>query len=112
MIAGVLTICIGALASKEYRGATRPVAHWLAALIPLLIIPLTPITMAMHLGAEMGQIEKVTMLLIFEALAIAQLVLAILMFRGLIFKRGEDRLLMPTPWLYDNEECIETTQHI
>ena len=43
----------------------------------------------------MGQVEKVSVLIIFEVLAIAQFVLAILMFRGLIFKRGEDRLMMP-----------------
>lgn len=97
LIAGILTICIGILALKEHEGATKPVGHWLAALIPLLIIPLTPIIMIIHLGAEMGQIEKVTVLAIFEAVAIAQLVLAILMFRGLIFKRGEGRLLMPAP---------------
>ncbi|MBC8274993.1 MAG: methyltransferase domain-containing protein [Chloroflexi bacterium] len=97
LIAGILTICIGMLALKEHKGATKPVGHWLAALIPLLVIPLTPIIMLIHLGAEMGQIEKVTVLAIFEAVAIAQLVLAILMFRGLIFKRGEDRLMMPAP---------------
>ena len=95
LIAGVLTISVGILALKEHKSAAKPVGHWLAALIPLLIIPLTPIIMMINLGAEMGQPEKVSVLVIFEALAIAQFVLAILMFRGLIFKRGEDRLMMP-----------------
>ena len=95
LIAGILTICIGILALKEHKGATKPVGHWFAALIPLLIIPLTPIIMIIHLGSEISQIEKITVLIIFEGLAITQFVLAVLMFRGLIFKRGEDRLLMP-----------------
>ena len=95
LIAGVLTISIGILALKECEKDGKPVGHWLAALIPLLVIPLTPIIMMLHLGSEMGQIEKLTVLIIFEAVAIAQFVLAILMFRGLIFKRGEDRLVMP-----------------
>jgi len=38
LIAGVLTICIGILALNEYDGADKPVGHWLAALIPLIII--------------------------------------------------------------------------
>jgi ubiquinone/menaquinone biosynthesis C-methylase UbiE len=97
LIAGILTVGMGILALKEHKRAAKPVGHWLAALMPLLIIPLTPITMMIHLGSEMGQIEKLTVLIIFEALAIAQFVLAILMFRGLIFERGEDRLMMPTP---------------
>ena len=95
IIVGVLTICIGILALKEYMGERRPIVHWLAALIPLIVIPLTPVIMIIHLGPEMLQMEKMTVFMIFEGLAIAQLVLAVLMFRGLIFKRGEDRLMMP-----------------
>ena len=95
IIVGVLTICIGILALKEYIGERKPVGHWGAALIPLLVIPLTPVIMIIHLGPEMLQLEKITVFMMFEGLAIAQLVLAVLMFRGLIFKRGEDRLMMP-----------------
>lgn len=95
IIVGVLTICIGILALKEYMGERRPIVHWLAALIPLIVIPLTPVIMIIHLGPEMLQMEKMTVFMIFEGLAIAQLVLAVLIFRGLIFKRGEDRLMMP-----------------
>ena len=95
IIVGALTICIGILALNEYRGERKPIGHWAAALIPLIVIPLTPVIMIIHLGSEMLHMEKMTVFMIFEGLAIAQLVLAILMFRGLIFKRGEDRLMMP-----------------
>ncbi len=95
LIAGILSICAAIVALREHKGTGKPIGHWLAALIPLVIIPLTPIIMMMHLGAEMGQTEKVSVLAIFEVLAIAQFVLAIVMFRGLIFKRGQDRLMMP-----------------
>lgn len=88
IITGVLTTCIGILALKEYGGTGKPVGHWLAALIPLIVIPFTPIIMIIHLGSEMLQIEKMTLLMIFECLAITQIILAILMFRGLISKRG------------------------
>lgn len=39
--------------------------------------------------------EKLTIFLIVEALALAQFGLGVLMFRGLIFKRGSDKLAMP-----------------
>ena len=95
LIAGILSICAAIAAFREYKGAGKPIGHWLAALIPLLIIPLTPIIMIIHLGSAISQIEKIMVLIIFGGLAIVQFVLAILMFRGLIFKRGEDRLIMP-----------------
>jgi len=95
LIVGVLTICIGILALKEYAGAEKSVWHWLAALVPLIIIPLTPIIMIHHLGLRMFLMEKMAVFMIFEGIAIAQFILAILMFRGLIFKRGTDKLKMP-----------------
>ena len=95
VIAGILTIMAGILAFKEYKGENKPIGHRLAVLLPLLIIPLTPLTMIVHLGAEALQIEKISVFVIFEGIAIAQLVLGILMFRGLIFKRGTDELAMP-----------------
>ena len=48
LIAGVSTISVGILALKEYDGADKPVWHWLAALVPLIIIPFTPIIMILH----------------------------------------------------------------
>ena len=55
LIAGVLTICIGILALNEYDGADKPVGHWLAALIPRIIIPLTPIIMIYYLLYDVFQ---------------------------------------------------------
>jgi protein-L-isoaspartate O-methyltransferase len=95
LIVGVSTISIGLLALKEYDGANKPVWHWLAALVPLIVIPLTPIIMIHHLGLRMFLMEKLTIFMIFEGIAIAQFIVAILMFRGLIFKRGMDKQKMP-----------------
>jgi|GEM_PF-2658913 len=95
LFVGVLTISVGILALKEYDGAVKPVWHWLAALIPLIVIPLTPIIMIYHLGLRMFLMEKMAIFMIFEGIAVAQSILAILMFRGLIFKRGTDKLMMP-----------------
>jgi len=83
LIASVLTTCIGVLALKEYKGATKPVGHWLAALIPLIIIPLTPAIMVYNLGQGIFQIEKMTILVIFECIAITQIILAFLMSKDL-----------------------------
>ena len=95
LIAGVSTISVGILALKEYDGADKPVWHWLGALIPLIIIPLTPIIMILHLGLKMFLMEKMAIFMIFEGIAVAQFIVAILMFRGLIFKRGTDEQKMP-----------------
>ena len=75
LIATVLTICIGFFAFREYEKSVKSKAHWIAILIPLIIIPLTPIIMIHNLGQGMYQIEKIAILLIFECLAIAQIVL-------------------------------------
>lgn len=87
LIAAILTTCIGIFALKEYKVTAKPIAHWLAALIPLVILPLTPIIMMNRLGDEMFHLEKISILIIFEALAIAQIVLAVWMLRGLKFRR-------------------------
>ena len=95
LIAGVSTISVGILALKEYDGADKPLWHWLAALVPLVIIPLTPIVMILHLGLMTFLMEKTTLFMVFEGIAVAQFIVAILMFRGLIFKRGTDKQKMP-----------------
>jgi len=95
LIAGVSTISVGILALKEYDGADKPVWHWLAALVPVIIIPLTPIVMILHLGLRTFLMEKMTPFMVFEGIAVAQFIVAILMFRGLIFKRGTDKQKMP-----------------
>ena len=81
LVATVLTMSIGILSFREYKKANKPVMHWLAALIPLIILPITPIIMLRNLGPEIFQIEKLSILAIFEGLAITQVILAILMFR-------------------------------
>ncbi|RJS75209.1 hypothetical protein CW714_00595 [Methanophagales archaeon] len=95
VIAGVSTISVGILALKEYDGADKPAWHWLAALIPLIIIPLTLIVMILHLGLGTFLVEKMTPFMLFEGIAVAQFIVAILMFRSLIFKRGTDKQKMP-----------------
>ena len=95
LIAGVSTISVGILALKEYDGADKPLWHWLAALVPLIIIPLTPIVMILHLGLMTFLMEKMPLFMVFEGIAVAQFIVAILMFRGLIFKRGTDKQKMP-----------------
>jgi len=95
LIVGVSTVSVGILALKEYDGADKPVWHWLAALVPLIVIPLTPIIMILHLGLRMFLMEKMAIFMIFEGIAVAQFIVAILMFRGLIFKRGTDKQKMP-----------------
>jgi SAM-dependent methyltransferase len=95
MAIGILSSVSALLALKEYGGTGKPISHWLSALIPLIAIPLIPVAMISHSGFEAflakGRVPFVTM----EGFAIAQLVLGVLMFRGLIFKRGEGRLMMP-----------------
>lgn len=81
LIATVLTVSIGVMSFKEYKKATKHIAHWLAVLVPLIIIFLTPVIMIHNLGHEIFQIEKMIILIIFECLAIAQVILALLMFR-------------------------------
>ncbi len=95
MVIGILSSGAALLALKEYGGTRKPIGHWLSALIPLIAIPLIPVAMISHSGLEAflarGRVPFATM----EGFAIAQLVLGVLMFRGLIFKRGEGRLMMP-----------------
>jgi hypothetical protein len=94
-VIGILSSVSALLALKEYGGTGKPIGHWLSALIPLISIPFIPVAMISHSGFEAflarGRVPFVTM----EGFAIAQLVLGVLMFRGLIFKRGEGRLMMP-----------------
>lgn len=77
LIATILTILAGILAFREYKRLNKIIAHSLAILFPLIIIPLTPIIMVCNLGSEIFQIEKITILFIFELIAILQVILAI-----------------------------------
>ena len=91
LIAAVLTICIGIASFKEYRKAGKSIVHWLAFIGPLLILLYSPLHMTIRMGIPVIQfpVEKFTILLIFECLAIAQIVLAVLMHRELVLKLGK-----------------------
>ena len=93
LVATVLTIWIGNGSFKEYRKANRPIVHWLAFIGPLFILLYSPLHMTIRLGIPVFQfpVEKFTILLIFECLAIAQLILSVLMYRELILKHGTSK---------------------
>jgi len=81
LIAAISTILVGILAFREHEKTDKIIAHRLMIFLPLIIIPLTPIIMVRNLGSEIFQIEKLTILFIFELIAILQVVLAILLFK-------------------------------
>jgi len=83
LVASVLTILIGIASFKEYKKAGKSIAHWLTTLGPLIIILYSPLHMTMRLGIPVFRFpaEKMSILSIFEALAIAQLILSILMYK-------------------------------
>ena len=91
LIAAVLTIWIGIGSFKEYRKTGKPVVHWLAFIVPLLILLYSPLHMTIRMGIPVIQfpMEKFAILLIFECLAITQIVLAVLMHRELMLKLGK-----------------------
>lgn len=81
LVASVLTILVGIASFKEYKKASKTITYWLTTLGPLIIILYSPLHMAMRLGIPVFRFsaEKISILLIFEGLAIAQLILSILM---------------------------------
>ena len=94
-VIGILSSGAAILALKEHGGTEKPAGHWLSALIPLIAIPLIPVAMIGHSGFEAFLARGMAPFVTMEGFAIAQLVLGVLMFRGLIFKRGAGRLMMP-----------------
>jgi SAM-dependent methyltransferase len=95
VIAAILATCSAILAFSEYRGTRKPVGHWLSALIPLITIPLVPLVMMIRIGSRALLGDGWMALATVEGFALASFIVAILMFRGLIFKRGTDELMMP-----------------
>ena len=83
LVASALTILIGIASFKEYEKAGKPIAHWWAIIGPLIITLYSPFHMTMRLGIPVFRFptEKMSILLIFEGLAIAQLILSISMHR-------------------------------
>ncbi len=90
IIASGLTVCAGTIAAKELReehkSARKLVGHWLAALLPLMIISLTPLVMLHEKGSQWLKGDRLTIFVIFEVISITQVILAVLMFKGLKFK--------------------------
>ena len=85
LLATVSTILIGIASFKEYsKKANKLAANWLAIAGPLFILIYTPIYMTAKMGISVFQfsIGKFTIFMIFECLAIAQLILGILMFKS------------------------------
>jgi len=93
LVATVLTIWIGVGSFKEYRKANRSIVHWLAFIGPLFILLYSPLHMTIRLGIPVFQfpVGKFTILLIFECLAITQLILSVLMHRELMLKHGTSK---------------------
>ena len=89
LVAMVLTILIGIASFKEYKKAGKSIVHWMAFIGPLFILLYSPLHMTIRMGISVFQfpVEKFTILLIFEGLAIAQLILSVLMHRELMLKR-------------------------
>ncbi len=85
LFATVFTILVGIASFKEYSKKTNKlVAHWLAIVGPLFILIYTPIYMFTRMGIPVSQFstEKLIIFVIFECLAIVQLILGILMLKG------------------------------
>lgn len=93
IITGGLTVCAGILAVKEFnkkhKSLSKHMGHWLAILLPLIIIPLTPLTMQREQGVQWLLGDRLIIFVIFEIIAITQVILAILMFRGLMRERDK-----------------------
>ena len=89
LIAAVVTILIGVGSFKEYKKTGKPITHWLALIGPLFILLYTPLHMTLRLGIAVFQfpVGNLIVLVTFECLAIAQLILAVLMYKGLMLKR-------------------------
>lgn len=80
----VLTMLAGFAAMNAVnKGKRSSWEHWLAIVFPLLIIILTPLIMLAERGPLWLEAERLPVLIISEALAVAQLVLSICMFKEL-----------------------------
>ena len=94
LVATMLTILSGIAAFKEYdKKISKLMAHWLTIIFPLVILIYTPLHMTLHLGIPVLRfpIEKLAIFLIFECLAVAQLILAAFMFKGLRETKKDNR---------------------
>ncbi|MCK5849184.1 MAG: hypothetical protein KAH01_08325 [Caldisericia bacterium] len=89
LLATIVTIIIGIYAFKEFvKKPDIPLAHYLAVVIPLFILVYTPIFMITKLGVPISHFQtgKLIIFIIFECLAVAQIILSIFMSRCLRLK--------------------------
>ena len=89
LVASVLTIWIGIASFRKFTKAAKSIMHWLAFIGPLFILLYSPLHMTVRMGLPVFQfpLEKLTILLIFESLALVQLILSVLMYKKLTLKR-------------------------
>ena len=89
LVTAVLTILIGISSSREYKKTAKPIAHWLAIIGPLFILLYTPLHMSISLDNAVFHfpVGNLIVLVTFECLGIAQLILAVLMYKGQMLKR-------------------------
>ena len=86
LIATVLTLVSGIIALLEFQKdqwkTRKPIGHWLALLFPIVLIPLTPGIMILQQEFEWTHdIIKIVVLIVFEVVAITQIILAIFMYK-------------------------------
>ncbi|MCK4614563.1 MAG: methyltransferase domain-containing protein [Thermoplasmata archaeon] len=95
VIAAIISTTSAILAMREYRDeAEKEIWHRISFLIPLIGIPLIAIGRLIHLGLNQDFFtERLPAFFTMELLAASQFIFAVLMFRGLVFKRGEERLM-------------------
>ena len=89
LIATIFAVSIGIFALVEYKNAKRIISHWGAVIIPLIILSYTHILLITELykqGTDMFPTEKLVIFMIFEALAVLQIILAASMFKRVIYK--------------------------
>jgi hypothetical protein len=78
----VATLLAGSLALRALNKARQSTwAHKAAAVLPILFIVFTPLIMLAEKGAAWLEAERLAALILFEALAAAQFVLAVAMSR-------------------------------
>ncbi len=87
IITGAVTICAGIFATIEFRKkdnkVRKPVGHWLAIILPLVLLPLTPLIMTSERGLEwLQEMDRLTIFIIYEVLAIAQFITAITIYKS------------------------------
>ncbi len=94
IIRAILLSFAAILAVREYKyEEEKEIWHRVCFMIPLITIIIVPIARFIHTGTDTYLSENLLAFFTMEIISIVQFILAILMFRGLVFKRGEERLM-------------------